>query len=605
MRSKTQLFFRNFFLVVAVISSLLLTACGGGGGSSNSSLPPTTAKVKVSIPANLFDDANLTPDVRAAITLQTLKIRAVPYNNGSVVGGVQQLEKEAPLTNGNYVANLDLGTNFDYRFLALHNDKELLKNHVSIASITSGASFNVDINTSYKTMAYDAWLANNPTDKSFKNFTAKSAESNLKNDSDFANVVNFQDNVYKESLIKIAKGQQASLPTISDVDVSNIPTSGSSSGDDPKEMVFELNSDEGNIVTDNLYKINPSFTIRYTGPQIADSNRAIIENSIAVTDLTKDKIVITWNDDGTITVSFSGNLAYNTSYTLSMSDLSDINGCKVISFKALSFTTVKEVSEIDNGLSFSLPDGTSLDIISCPEGVFYMGSLKEELGRSENEEFHQVKITKSFYIGKYEVTQAQYKALMGKYPSEYSQDTSKPVYTVSYEDAKAFCNLLNTRFANSIPNGYTFDLPTEAQWEYACRAGTTTSLNSGKDITTAADVECQNLDEVGWYINNSDSTSHPVGQKKSNKWGIYDMHGNVAEWVRDWYADDYDNGDQGEVGYLWNDPTGPETGEYRVVKGGSYYSAPYECRSAHRFGLSPTVNDNKFLGFRVALVPIQ
>ncbi len=263
------------------------------------------------------------------------------------------------------------------------------------------------------------------------------------------------------------------------------------------------------------------------------------------------------------------------------------------------------VSEIDNGLSFSLPDGASLDIISCPEGVFYMGSLKEELGRSDNEEFHQVKITKSFYIGKYEVTQAQYKALMGKYPSEYSQDTSKPVYTVSYEDAKAFCNLLNTRFANSIPNGYTFDLPTEAQWEYACRAGTTTSLNSGKDITTAADAECPNLNEVGWYAKNSDSTAHPVGQKKPNKWGIYDMHGNVEEWVRDWYADDYDNGDQGEVGYLWNDPTGPKTGELRVVKGGGYYSLPDACRSARRFGLPPTVNDNKFLGFRVALVPIQ
>ena len=603
---KQSFSFRNLFLVVAVISSLLLTACGGGGGgSSNNNLPPTTANVKVSIPGNLFDNGNQS-NLRTVQTVQTLKIRAVPYNEGNIVGGVQQLEKEATLKDGDYVANLDLGKNFDYRFLVLHNDKELLKNHVSIASITSGASFDINIYTSYKTLAYDAWVAKNPSDKSCNNFLKKAAELGLSEEQkNFGNVVNFSYNDFKESLVKITSGQEASLPTTANVDTEKLPASGSSSGDDPKEMVFELNSDEGNIVTDNLYIINPSFTIRYTGPQIADSNRAIIENSIAVTDLTKDKIVITWNDDGTITVSFSGNLAYNTSYTLSMSDLSDINGCKVISFKALSFTTVNEVSEIDNGLSFSLPDGTSLDIISCPEGVFYMGSLKEELGRSENEEFHQVKITKSFYIGKYEVTQAQYKALMGKYPSEYSQDTSKPVYTVSYEDAKAFCNLLNTRFANSIPNGYTFDLPTEAQWEYACRAGTTTSLNSGKDITTAADGECQNLDEVGWYAKNSDSTSHPVGQKKSNKWGLYDMHGNVAEWVRDWYADDYDNGDQGEVGYLCNDPTGPKTGELRVVKGGGYYSLPDACRSARRFGLSPTVNDNKFLGFRVALVPIQ
>ncbi len=119
------------------------------------------------------------------------------------------------------------------------------------------------------------------------------------------------------------------------------------------------------------------------------------------------KVVKTWKDDGTIGISFSENLAYNTSFTLSMSDVSDINGCKVISFKAISFTTVKEVTEINNGLSFSLPDGASLEVIKCLAGAFDMGSLETELGRENNEKQHLVHITKDFYIGKYEVTQAQ------------------------------------------------------------------------------------------------------------------------------------------------------------------------------------------------------
>ncbi len=594
--------FFKFFIAVFVMCSLFaLTACGGGGSSSDP--VPTTANVKIAVPGELFNQQTLS--TRAVKLADKLIIRAVAYNKGSQVSGIQNIDVEATYgNNDSYMAEVrGLNTSFDYRFSAIYNNIQILNNHIGNSNITNGASFEVNIRTSLKALAYDAWVAKNPTDKSFKNFVQKAAEADYKTDSDFEKVYPYVD--YQTSLSTIAKGQQASLPKASDVDISKIQTSGSSSGDEPKEMVFELTSDEGNVVSDNLYKINPSFTIRYSGRQIEESeNKAKIENSIVVTDLASDKVVKTWKDDGTIGISFSENLAYNTQYTLSMSDVSDINGYKVISFKAISFTTVKEVIEINNSLSFSLPDGASLEVINCPTGAFNMGSLETELGRSENENQHLVHITKDFYIGKYEVTQAQYKALMGKYPSKYSQDTSKPAYTISYEDAKEYCKALNTRFANSLPNGYTFDLPTEAQWEYACRAGTSTSLNSGKNITTS-DAECQNLNEVGWYAKNSDDTAHPVGQKKPNKWGIYDMHGNVNEWCNDWYGDDYDNDNQGQEGYLSNDPKGPKTGTLRVVKGGCYYSLPEDCRSARRLGLPPTINDNQFLGFRVALVPIQ
>ena len=225
-----NMLFKSLIAMFLVITLCSLTACGGGGGgSSNSSLPPTTAKVKVSIPANLFDDANLT-DVRAAVTVPTLKVRATPYLNGTYVQDSEHpaVFGEASLKDNNFITNpLDISKTYDYRFSVLFgegaNEKELLNSYVSVASITEGASFNVDIYTSYKTLAYDAWLANNPTDKSFNNFISKSAESSYKKDSDFANVVNFPYSDFKESLVKITSGQEASLPTKEAVDTEKLP----------------------------------------------------------------------------------------------------------------------------------------------------------------------------------------------------------------------------------------------------------------------------------------------------------------------------------------------------------------------------------------------
>ena len=137
-------------------------------------------------------------------------------------------------------------------------------------------------------------------------------------------------------------------------------------------------------------------------------------------------------------------------------------------------------------------------------------------------------------------------------------------------------------------------LPTEAQWEYACRAGTTTALNSGMDLSNAE--ECPEMDEVGWYYYNSDSETHPVGLKKPNAWGVYDMHGNVYEWCLDWYGD-YPTSSV-------TDPTGPSTGTRRVIRGGSWSEHVIYCRSASRDSISPSVSDY-FYGFRVALAPVK
>ena len=235
----------------------------------------------------------------------------------------------------------------------------------------------------------------------------------------------------------------------------------------------------------------------------------------------------------------------------------------------------------------------NLEMVKCPEGSFMMGSPEEELGRGKDEKLHLVTITKPFYIGKYEVTQSQYSALMDKNPSKFI-GANNPVENVSYEDAKAFCDKMNLKYLNILPKGYKFALPTEAQWEYACRAGTNTALNNGKNLTKVEGA-CPNLDEVGWYTENSGKTTHEVGQKKPNAWGIYDMHGNVWEWCRDWYGE-YPKDDV-------TDPTGAYSGLFRVSRGGSWISLARGCCSAARRNDFPGDWDD-FLGFRLALVPV-
>ncbi len=250
--------------------------------------------------------------------------------------------------------------------------------------------------------------------------------------------------------------------------------------------------------------------------------------------------------------------------------------------------------EVDNNLSIPLSDTVNLDMIWIESGSFIEGSPISELGRFASERQHEVTLTEGYWLGKYEVTQAQYQAVMGKNPSYFKGD-DLPVECVSWDDAANFCAKLTEieRAAGRLPAGYEYVLPTEAQWEYACRAGTTSALNNGEDLTDKN--QCPNVDEVGWYAYNSGETTHPVGQKQSNAWGLYDMHGNVWEWCWDW-SSDYPSTPV-------TDPDGPKSGEARIKRGGCWESGAFLCRSARRIGY-PANTTNQYTGFRVALVPV-
>lgn len=214
-------------------------------------------------------------------------------------------------------------------------------------------------------------------------------------------------------------------------------------------------------------------------------------------------------------------------------------------------------------------EGVSLEMVRLAPGDFTMGSPDSEVGREPDEVPHRVKITKSLWVGRYPVTQSQWVAVTGSNPSEHT-GPDLPVNSISTADAEVFLAKLN-----ALTKGGRFRLPTEAEWEYACRAGTTTGLNSGKDITRREGA-CPNTDVVAWYDYNSDQHPHPVGLKPPNRWGLHDMHGNVGELCSDWFQEDYYSGSPQE------DPTGPAKGQFRVHRGGYFRNDPWSLRSAAR-----------------------
>ncbi|MBQ7178664.1 MAG: SUMF1/EgtB/PvdO family nonheme iron enzyme, partial [Victivallales bacterium] len=241
-----------------------------------------------------------------------------------------------------------------------------------------------------------------------------------------------------------------------------------------------------------------------------------------------------------------------------------------------------------------------LRMIKVKAGRFQMGSPENEIGRNGDENQHWVTLTKDFWLGETEVTQGQWKAVMGNNPSYFKKGDDYPVENVSWYDAKDFCEKLNKKYSGKLPEGYVFSLPSEAQWEYTCRAGTTTALNNGNNLTKHNSLEISDLlndlalSNVGWY-GKANGNTHLVAQKNKNAWGFYDMHGNVSEWCHDLYGS-Y-NGDA-------VDPKGPDVGLMPMHRGGGWATIARACRSATRLKLSST-DIGPDLGFRLALVHIQ
>ena len=226
--------------------------------------------------------------------------------------------------------------------------------------------------------------------------------------------------------------------------------------------------------------------------------------------------------------------------------------------------------------------GTGIEMVLIPPGTYTMGcSASNAFGCNSDETQHQVTLTNAFYLSRTEVTQAQWVAKMGSNPSYFTGDTSRPVERVSWNDIQPFC----------INNGLR--LPTEAEWEYAYRAGTTTAFHGMPGYLNGTNDDNQ-LGTIAWLNSNSGSQTRPVAGKAANGFGLYDMSGNVWEWCQDWYGT-YASGAQ-------TNPTGPGSGSDRVLHGGSWFNYSYPCRASFRDSGSPDDCGPNF-GFRVARTP--
>ena len=238
-----------------------------------------------------------------------------------------------------------------------------------------------------------------------------------------------------------------------------------------------------------------------------------------------------------------------------------------------------------------ITNSIGMKLVLIPKGTFMMGSPESEEGRVGNETQHEVTISKDYYLGVTEVTQGQYEKVMGTNPSYFQKqivrksDTSMyPVEQVSWGDAVEFCKKLSD-LPEEKRAGRVYRLPTEAEWEYAGRAGSKTAYSFGESSKSLADY--------AWFTENSSKQTNPVGQKKPNAWGLCDMHGSVWEWCSDDWSGDYSKG-------YASDPPGPSDVSFRVNRGGGCRSGAGNCRTAYRNRNKPS-NRNRDLGFRVAL----
>ena len=237
----------------------------------------------------------------------------------------------------------------------------------------------------------------------------------------------------------------------------------------------------------------------------------------------------------------------------------------------------------NNGHPYTLEYINSLNMkfSYIPKGTFLMGSPIDEIGRDTDENQHLVSITEPFMMQRTEVTQAQWQSIMSDNPSRNQKGGNYPVENVSWNDVQTFIRLLNEEEGTTL-----YQLPTEAQWEYAARAQTNTAFSNGIAMTGSID-----LNEINKIAHFSATTTQEVGCEFFNKWNLYDVHGNVMEWTADYYLDSYQN--QNSI-----DPTGPKSGSFRVFRGGSFFDSAAGCRSANRGRTEP---ENRFpnLGFRI------
>ena len=228
----------------------------------------------------------------------------------------------------------------------------------------------------------------------------------------------------------------------------------------------------------------------------------------------------------------------------------------------------------------TIKNSVGIEMVLIPAGSFKMGRDPNfEDGSGDETPQHSVKISRPFYMGKTEVTQEQWVRVMGTNPSVFKGRTN-PVENVSWEDVQTFIARLNEKEGTKA-----YRLPTEAEWEYAARAGGTGKYCFGDDEGE--------LGAYAWYDDNSGEKTHPVGQLKANTWGLYDVHGNVWEWTQDWYSDSYYASSPG------TDPVGPTSGSDRVWRGGSWDDSAYRARAASRSSNTPGVR-SYYLGFRLS-----
>ena len=256
----------------------------------------------------------------------------------------------------------------------------------------------------------------------------------------------------------------------------------------------------------------------------------------------------------------------------------------------------EKVDELEPSIAPSITAGLSssvqLEMLWVEPGTFTMGSPTTEAGRGTDETEHNVTLTQGFYLGKYEVTSAQYEAVMignsdglSARPNNWSNTPNWPVWKVSWDNIQVFLRLLNEQQSANIPLGWAYALPTEAEWEYACRAGTTTTYSWGDTITPSNALYTSLTLNPDW--------PNDVGSYPPNPWGFFDMHGNVWEWTADlYYTFDSD---------AVTDPMGPYYGSYRVVRGGSLMTPDTQLRSAERSSATPSSVSLNYVGFRVAL----